>query len=304
MTYNTDLDTARGRRFDYLFDQLIKLGNTIPDPSRPGGRPTLFPVSTLFVLLGVKFAIDITYRDLVSLLDHMPLLLQRLGLARPPSYSTLHKALRRIDTRHLHRMYRLLARRRPAPSDVAADCTGISHDSGGLWMDFRMERRRIRHFHGLHAIVDTVSLMILSVSVRMRPGGEARQLRPMLRHVSKRSLRRCLMDRAYLSRNNVRCIAELGADPVVEPKRNSTVNSKGCPAWGRLVSEYRKDPEAWRRVHGYGQRNLAESVFSTLKRRLGSSMVSRRGMERRREVLVMVVLYNVERLNFLECASR
>ncbi|MCF2136988.1 MAG: hypothetical protein K9W43_07040 [Candidatus Thorarchaeota archaeon] len=63
----------------------------------------------------------LSYRAFVAHLSLMPQVLERLGLARPPSYSILQQALRRLDTRLLHRMYRLLGRARPPPRTVAVD---------------------------------------------------------------------------------------------------------------------------------------------------------------------------------------
>ncbi len=67
---------------------------------------------------------------------------------------------------------------------------------------------------------------------------------------------------------------------------------------------YRADPEKWKIVHRYGKRSLVETVFSMMKLRHGESFSSRGGMERRRELLIRVVLHNIERLNYLECAQR
>ena len=70
------------------------------------------------------------------------------------------------------------------------------------------------------------------------------------------------------------------------------------------MREYRADPDEWKRRYDYGLRNLAETVFSMMKLRYGGSLSSRGYKERRRELLIKVVLHNVERLNFLECAGR
>jgi SET domain-containing protein len=70
------------------------------------------------------------------------------------------------------------------------------------------------------------------------------------------------------------------------------------------MREYRADPEEWKRAHQYGRRSLVETVFGMMKLRYGGSLSSRGWMERRRELLIKVVLHNIERLNFLECAGR
>ena len=60
----------------------------------------------------------------------------------------------------------------------------------------------------------------------------------------------------------------------------------------------------YKEKYEYGKRSLVESVFGAVKVKFGGSLSSRGGMERRRELLIKVVLHNIERLNFLECAGR
>jgi len=99
-------------------------------------------------------------------------------------------------------------------------------------------------------------------------------------------------------------IADIGAYLAIEPKSTSSINSRSHWAYGQLMREYRADLEEWKRVHDYGRRSLVETVFGMMKLRYGGSLSSREGMERRRELLIKVVLHNIERLNFLESGGR
>jgi len=58
-------------------------------------RPPLFSLPALCVLLVLMFQSGLCHRDFVAQLHHRPLLLHRLGLSRPPGYSTLQQALKR-----------------------------------------------------------------------------------------------------------------------------------------------------------------------------------------------------------------
>jgi transposase len=82
------------------------------------------------------------------------------------------------------------------------------------------------------------------------------------------------------------------------------VYSKGHRAYGNLIREYMAGPEELKRSHDYGKRNLVRTVFSMMKLRFGGSLSSKGYRERRRELLIKVVLHNTERLNFLECDGR
>jgi transposase len=275
-------------------------------PTRPNtlGRPVDFPLPALFVLLGLKFDAGLSYRSFVAQLSSNPQLLQRLGLERAPSYSILQQALRRLDTQLLHRMYQLLARRRPPPRHVAVDATGFSHTTEGEWQTVRFRKTRRRRFTALHAAVDTDSLMVHAVRVKARPGGDARHLVALLGRVDGSQLATVYGDRAYISRQNVQCIADRGAYPAIEPKKRLRARSRGHRGYKELISDYRSDPAEWKQVHEYGQRSLVETVFSMMKVRFGGSLQSRKHREQRRELLLKVVLHNVDRLNYLECAGR
>jgi len=304
MSYDSSYDTARSRHLQFLLDLLIKLSNTIPTKTSSFGRPPDFPLPALFVLLGLKFDSGLSYRNFVAQLSFTPLLLERLGLERPPSYSILQQALKKLDTRLLHRMYRLLARKRPPPRNLAVDSTGFSHSTGGAWMSLRFKKTLKRRFTALHAAVDTDTLMIHAVKVKARPGGDAKELISLVKRVIHRFLKYVYGDKAYISRKNVQYIHDLGAYPAIEPKKRLKSRSRGYRGYKELIREYRRDPKEWKKKHSYGKRSLVETVFGMMKVRFGGGLSSRKYKEHRRELLIKVVLHNIERLNFLECDGR
>jgi transposase len=171
-------------------------------------------------------------------------------------------------------------------------------------MSLRFKKTRKRRFHALHNAVDTDTLMINATRVTARPGGDAKYMIALVRRVAPAGLETVYGDKAYISRRNAQFITELGAYPAIEPKKSMSAKSRGYRGYKELMREYRRDPEAWKRAHQYGRRSLAETVFGMLKVRFGGGLSSRGGIERRRELLIKVVLHNIERLNFLECAKR
>jgi len=168
----------------------------------------------------------------------------------------------------------------------------------------KFKRVRKRRLDGLHNAVDTDTLLIHATRVRGKPGGDPRFIVPLVRRVSKSSLETVYGDKAYTSRRNVQFIHDVDAYAAIEPKENLTVTSRGHRAYGQLIREYRSDPEEWKRSHSYGGRSLAETVFSMMTQRNGECLSSRGHMQRRRELLIRMVLHNIERLNYLECAGR
>jgi transposase len=201
-------------------------------------------------------------------------------------------------------MYELLARKRPPPRDIAVDSAGFSHSTGGEWFSVRLKKSHRRRFHALHNAVDIDTLMIHATRVRTRPSGDSRVMVPLVCRIQKSNLATVYCDKAYISRRNVQFIYDAGGYAAIELKENLTVTSRGHRAYGQLIREYQSDLEEWKRSHSYGRRSLAEIVFSMMKQRNGVYLSSRGHMQRRRELLTRVVLHNIERLNFLECAGR
>ena len=171
-------------------------------------------------------------------------------------------------------------------------------------MNLRFKKTRKRRFTALHAAVDTDTLMIHSVRVRARPGGDAKELVPLLKRIAHEYLENVYGDKAYISRANVQYIHDLGAYPGIEPKKNLKARSRGYRGYKELIREYRRDPAEWKRVHQYGRRSLVETVFGMMKVRFTGSLSSRGYKEQRRELLFKVILHNIGRLNFLECDRR
>lgn len=60
-----------------------------------------------------------------------------------------------------------------------------------------------------------------------------------------------------------------------------------------VAQEYLRDPEAWRRSHGYGYRWMVESAFSTLKRTFGEYISARKMRNIANEMTIKASLYNL-----------
>lgn len=97
-------------------------------------------------------------------------------------------------------------------------------------------------------------------------------------------------DAAYLSRDNVQMVEDMGAVPYIKPKSSSTMESKGRFAWRHMQFRYRKDKEAF--LKEYNQQRRIEAFFSRFKRRFGP-VKSRIGTMRRREVWMKILILNI-----------
>ncbi|MFQ5834015.1 MAG: IS5 family transposase [Candidatus Thorarchaeota archaeon] len=299
LSYDQAYDMAVIHHYDFVPALLMRICNILPLPESRTGRPPTYPLSSLTVLLALLAHSGMTYRGFCALIDRDTDLLSQLGISRAPHYSTLNRAMDRVPPDVLQRVVRLIASTQPPPRRVAVDSTGMGHSTGGEWFSVSCQEARRRRFHGLHAAVDIDTLMVTSVMVRDRPGGDAKMLIPLLEAMWTDALQLVFGDKAYLSRVNVTYIHSLGARTVIEPKRGLTGKARGHIEYARLVKEYLRDPDGWRKKYEYGKRSLVESVFGAVKVKFGGTLRSRCDNRRTVETLLKVVIYNAERANYL-----
>ncbi len=98
-------------------------------------------------------------------------------------------------------------------------------------------------------------------------------------------------DAAYASRRNAQYVADLGGRSFLKPRADATARTGGCPAWRRVVLEYRRGPRGWERV--YHERSNGEATNSAFKRLWGSRLYGRRRWNQAREVGLKVVAHNL-----------
>jgi hypothetical protein len=100
-------------------------------------------------------------------------------------------------------------------------------------------------------------------------------------------------DGGYDSKTNFQYLAMKGIEPVIKVRKNASNKAGGCMSRKLVVQEYLHDPEAWKRNHGYGQRWMAETVFSTFKRFFGEYASSIKFKHMTKEMMIKASLYNI-----------
>ncbi|MEM4259029.1 MAG: transposase, partial [Candidatus Thermoplasmatota archaeon] len=115
-----------------------------------------------------------------------------------------------------------------------------------------------------------------------------------------------LGDKAFSSRNNCQLVADKNGTPYLYFRKNARSKANGNPAW--IISfrehkkrEHKKDPEAWLAV--YHLRSIIESVFSSIKKRWGGFLYSRKRWMQKRELALKVLSYNVKQVLLVRYAK-
>ena len=161
----------------------------------------------------------------------------------------------------------------------------------GDWIRHKWKVKR--GYLKIHIAVDVKRKKILALKVTNEKVGDGRMLQPLVEEASKKTkITKTIGDGAYDTKSNFRYLAEKRIEPVIRVRRNSSRKAKGCMPRKRVVVEYLNDPEAWKRKHDYGQRWMAETVFSSYKRTFGEHVSPKSMDNMARELMVKANLYN------------
>jgi len=83
-----------------------------------------------------------------------------------------------------------------------------------------------------------------------------------------------------------------GIEPVIKVRRNASSRAGGCMPRKLVAQEYLRNPEAWKRSHGYGYRWMAETALSSYKRTFGEYVTAKNMENMVGELMTKANLYN------------
>ena len=193
-----------------------------------------------------------------------------------------------------------LARRRGL---IASESGTVAIDSTGLetrHVSLHYAKRSWRHsghwkrrYPKLSALCDTKSHLILAVVVDRGPKPDIVEFYSLLQQaVLRHRFRKLLGDAGYESEDAHRlCREELGVESIIPTTIRGRPRHDGQPHV--VQGKYRRQLHLDFPKKTYGQRWQIETVFSMLKRSLGSSLRRRRPFAINREVILKVITYNL-----------
>jgi len=172
----------------------------------------------------------------------------------------------------------------------AADSTGFSTCTYKRWFDAKYGRElKEAEFIKAHAMVGVKSHAITSITVNK--GGDAPQLPGLITATVAKGWTpiEIAADKGYLSNKNFEAIEAVGAVPLIPFKSNN--KGLGPAAWRRAwgLFTYRRE-EFLKRYHA---RSNVEAVFSSMKRKFGPAVRSRRYEAQVNEVLLKALCHNL-----------
>jgi IS5 family transposase len=202
-----------------------------------------------------------------------------------PDYSTIDRRVNRLDVKLDTKDY-------GDDLVIAVDASGIKVSNRGDWM--RRKWRVRRGYLKIHIAVDVKQKRILALEVTDEKVGDERMLQPLVEEASRKGkIAKTIGDGAYDTKSSFRYLDAKKIEPVIKVRRDASSMAGGCVPRKLVAQEYLRNPEAWKRRHGYGQRWMVESVFSSLKRTFGEYVSAKTMHNMANEIMLKASLYNL-----------
>jgi len=248
---------------------------------KEGGR-YVYPEIFVRLLGYVHLLFHLPYRQTEGFLKALRRFDSRIHV---PDYSTIDRRVNRLNVKLSEEDY---------GNDlvIAVDASGIKVSNRGDWM--RRKWRVRRGYLKIHIAVDVKRKRILALEVTDEKVGDERMLQPLVEEaLRKGKIAKTIGDGAYDTKSSFRYLDANGIEPVIKVRRDASSRAGGCVPRRLVAQEYLHDPEAWKRRHGYGQRWMVETVFSSLKRTFGEYVSAKTMHNMANEIMLKASLYNL-----------
>ncbi|MGH9925294.1 MAG: IS5 family transposase [Nitrososphaeraceae archaeon] len=203
-----------------------------------------------------------------------------------PNYSTINRRVNNQDIR--------ISEQHEVGNDIviAVDSTGIKVANRGEWIRHKWHIRR--GYLKIHVAVDIKNRKIVSLEVTSEEVHDGKMLKKLVDNASENnSVKGVLADGMYDSNKNFRYLSKNHIKPGIKIRSNSKIRSTNCDARNMSVIRQQKNLKRWKHSVSYGQRWMAETVFSSIKRTFGEYVTARNFQNMARELILKASLYNM-----------
>src|SRR3990170_1568165 len=278
----------------------LQVATAVLPPYRSRFSKHQFTQPQLLAVLCLMRYEDWTFRETEVRLPEHGELRRVLRLHSVPDYTTLYRFLKRLDEKTIDQALGAAARRlgTAAPgrrrARVAMDATGLAQGAVSTFFVRRMHHHTgqplpWRHWLKWLVVVDVDRQVLLSQAARAGPWNDCARLPPLVEAASP-----------------VTRIGQVLADAEFDRERNHTYIRQQLRA--QSIIPAKRGKKTWR-IHGvraemrrafpqkpYARRALAETVFSTIKRKLSARAPGRSLFTQLRQALLLGLAYNLYRI--------
>ena len=177
--------------------------------------------------------------------------------------------------------------------NFAIDATGFGTSNFQRWYSFKHGKEiSSRRWVKCHFVTGVKTNIIPSVKITSEFDNDSPELRELIGNTAEYfDMREVSADKAYLSRDNLNLIEEVGATPFIPYKSNSTAKPKNSAIWKKMFYYFQLNNEDF--LEHYHKRSNAESSVFMIKSKFGDSVRSKTWTAQVNEVLCKVICHNI-----------
>ena len=220
-----------------------------------------------------------TYRSIVKFFRFSGLARALLNLESVPDHSTLVKFHKRIKSTILDE---LLCKRKVKTSAIDASGFETSHMSyhyANVWN--RQDKRKWRRYLKISIAIDTDSQYILAQKIRLGPRNDNIDFESVMKNIDCKFV---VADKGYDSKSNrYFVLRNMKAYPHIARRITSRITYEKTGVKLKFNKKL------------YHQRSKVETVFSVIKRKYGSFVLSKSFETQKKELLFRIIAYNIDR---------
>jgi len=253
----------------------------------------IFTQHQFLVMSVIKTHLKMDYRAFTDWLTFSTESFSLLKLKRIPHFTTLQKFMQRFDSSLIDQLIiavfsQIASANRPI--DAAVDSSGFTSYYCSKYYVMRINRETTyRNFMKMSIIIDARTKALISVKCRKAPSHDTKDFICLLRKANrniKQRIRNVIADKAYDSSKNFYFVEnELHANAIIPLRYYRT----GTAGRNKIRKHRPLDPD--RTI--YGKRNMAETVFSVIKRKFGGDLRSRLTEVKKKEMKLKGFVYNL-----------
>ncbi len=178
---------------------------------------------------------------------------------------------------------------------IAIDSTGVSYKQRGEWIRHKWNVKR--GYLKIHVAVDIKRKRILSLQVTSEQVHDGKVLPKLVDDITIKNnkiIDMTIADSAYDSNNNFQFLSFKGINPAIKVRKNSRCRKTNHYQRNKTVKMQKNNLQNWKNSVSYGQRWIAETVFSFMKRMFDREYVTAIRFENMiKEMILKASLYNL-----------
>ncbi|HET7644818.1 MAG TPA: IS5 family transposase [Nitrososphaeraceae archaeon] len=176
---------------------------------------------------------------------------------------------------------------------IAIDSTGVKVTNRGEWIRHKWNVKR--GYLKIHVAVDIKKKRILSLIVTSEEVHDGKILPELIDDITikqNKIVDSTIADGAYDSNNNFQYLSFRGIHPTLKVRKNSRCRKTNHYLRNKAVKMQKNNLQQWKDSVSYGQRWMAETVFSCIKRMFGEYVTAIRFENMIKEIILKASLYN------------